>query len=350
MMRKLGMLLAAILMAAAAPAMAQPRDLKAKPGKVHKHKATGVKLAPALAGLERTGVTAFAGSETDIGANYWSADGSENITVFLYRNVSGSVPVWFDRARTTIALMNEKYRNSRSLGTRLFTPRGQDRATGLMEMFTAEGEFQSTGLMVFPVNGFYAKIRASSKSRDAAGLEQMMLAGINAIDWSSRIKEAAAAPVKDCATKLPDRGPAKLASTTSQDRMMSALIGGVIAQASALKTSPATVSFCREPGTPSVVYGIYRPDGSAERYMMALRDAGRAIIVGSSDLTQILSELKTAPRFSTSLVDLERTETFGDFQTLPLPDQALEMIQKTAPLSAASTWGDKKRVPHHQYV
>lgn len=342
-MRKSGMVLTAIAMAAAAPALAQPKDLQAKPGKEYKHKATGLKIAAALAGLERATVTAFGSAETDIGANYWSADGADNVTVFLYRNVSGSVPVWFDRGRATILLMPEKYRNPQSLGIRAFTPRGQDRATGLMEIFRTESQFQSTGVILFPVNGFYAKIRASSKSRDGAGLEQLMLSAVNAVDWRSRRTEAAAAPVKDCAAKLPDRSPAKLATMNSQDRMMSALIGGVIAQADAIKSTPSAITYCRETGPQTIPYGIYRPDASNERYMMAIRDAGRAIYVGSSDLTQILSEMKTAARYSISLVDMERTATFGDFQSLPLPDQALEMVEKTAPLSVASTWGDKKR-------
>lgn len=343
-MREFGMLLTAVSMIAGSPALAQSRDLQAKPGKIYHHKATGVELAPTMAGLERTAVTAFVGTETDVGVNYWSADGSENITIFLYRNVSGSVPVWFDRARTTVALMNDKYRNSRSLGTRAFRPRGQARDTGLMEMFSTESAFRSTGVILFPVNGFYIKIRASSKLRDAAGLEQMLLSGVNSIDWSSRVQDTAATPVQDCATRLPARDLATVATSTEQERMMLALVGGVVAQAGALKrAAPTTISFCREPGTPSVVFGIYRPDASPERYMMALRDAGRAVIVGSSDLTQILSEMKSTPRVSVSLVDMERTDTFGAYQSLPLPDQALEMVGKTAPLSVATTWGDKQR-------
>lgn len=342
-MRKLGMILAAISTAATVPAMAQPKDLQVKAGKPYKHKATGVKLAPALAGLERTAVTSFVGSETDIAANYWSANGTDNITVFVYRNVSGSVPVWFDRARTTVLLMPEKYQNARSLGIRAFTPRGQKQATGLIEVFTTESDFRSTGVILFPVNGFYVKIRASSKSRDAAGLEQLLLSGVNTIDWSSRQNEMAAVPMTDCVATLPNRNPAQLAPTNDKDRMMSALLGGVIAQAGAMKTTPARMTFCREPGTPTLPYGLYRPDASADRYMIALRDAGRAVIVGNSDFAQILSEMKTAPRVSISLVDMERTETFGDFESLPLPDQVMEMVAKTAPLSAASTWGDKKR-------
>ncbi len=125
--------------------------------------------------------------------------------------------------------------------------------------------------------------------------------------------------------------------------MMSALIGGIVAQSDALKKQPVALVYCREPGPASLAWGIYRGEGASDRYMMALSDAGRAIFVGSADLAALLTETKAAPRFSVSLADLEKTSTFGDFETLPLPDQAMEMIEKTAPLSVASTWGDKKR-------
>ena len=342
-MRIFGLLLAAALVAHTSTAIAQPGDLQAKAGKDWKHKATGVKLPAMLAGLQRDNVSAFGGAETDVGANYWSADRSDNITVFLYRNVSANAPVWFDRARSLILLHSTKYVNPRSLGIRAYTPRGQKAASGLMEIFATESQYRSTGVILFPVNGFYAKIRVSSKARDAAGLEQLILAATNTIDWTSRQKDFAAAPVHDCASPLPQRGPAKLATVSSEDRMMSALIGGVVAQAGAIKAAPSSIAYCREPGPLKIPFGLYRADGSNERFLMALLDSGRAIAVGSSDLTQILSELKTAPRISVTQIGLEKTSTFGDFETLPLPEQALEMIEKTQPLSVAETWGGKKR-------
>ena len=341
-MRFYALLLATASVALAPPAIAQPADL-AKAGKDWKHKATGVKLPATLAGLQRDSVSAFGGPETDVGANYWSADKSDNITVFLYRNVSGNAPVWFDRARSLILLQPAKYVNPRSLGIRSFTPRGQQAASGLMEIFATESQYRSTGAILFPINGFYAKIRVSSKSRDAVDLEQLILTAANTIDWTSRQKEFAAAPVQDCASALTQRGPAKLATVSSEDRMMSALIGGVVAQAGTIKDAPLSVVYCREAGSLKIPYAIYRADSSNEHYLMALLDSGRAIAVGSSDLTQILSELKTAPRVSVTHIGMEETSTYGDFETLPLPEQALEMVEKTRPLSVAETWGGKKR-------
>lgn len=342
-MRIFGLLLAAASVAHSSTAIAQPSDLQAKVGKDWKHKATGVKLPAMLAGLQRDNVSAFDGAETDVGANYWSADRSDNITVFLYRNVSANAPVWFDRARSLILLHSTKYVNPRSLGIRSFTPRGQQAASGLMEIFATEGQYRSTGVILFPINGFFAKIRVSSKSRDAASLEQLIVAAANSIDWASRQKEVAAARMQDCASPLPQRGPAKLATVSSEDRTMSALIGGIVAQASAIKTAPSSMVYCREAGPLKIPYGLYRADGSNERYLLALLDSGRAVAVGSSDLTQILSEMKTAPRVSVTHIGMEKTSTYGDFETLPLPGQALEMINKNRPLSVADTWGGKKR-------
>lgn len=342
-MRNLGVLLAAVSVAFGPPASAQPSNLQAKPGKSWKHKATAVKLPALLAGLQRENVSSYGGMETDISANYWSTDGATNITVFLYRNVSGNASLWFDRARSLILLQPAKYVKPRSLGIRSITPRGQSRASGLLEIFATESQYRSTGLILLPVNGFYAKIRASSKSLDAAGLEQLLITAGNSIDWASRRMEFASAPVQECASGLPQRGPARLATISSEDRMMSALIGGVVAQAAAMKAAPSSTVYCRDPGPLQIPYGLYRAGGSNESYLMALLDSGRAVAVGSSDLVQILLELKQTPRISVTHIALEKTSTYGDFETLPLPDQALEMIDKTQPISVAATWGGKKR-------
>lgn len=340
-MRSSALCLTAISMAAAAPLAAQPTDVPVKAGKEWKHKATGIRLPPTLAGLARDSMSTFGNPETDVWVNYWSADRADNVTVFLYRNVNGNAPLWFDRARSLITLLPQKYRNPRSSGIRAFTPRGQRNASGLMEVLATDSDYRSTGLILFPVNGFYAKIRASSSSRDPAAIEHLMLAAANAIDWSSRQVEAVAVPILDCPAPLPRRQPAKLAATSKDDRMMSALIGGLMAQVATTKAVPANIIYCREPGQAQIPYGLYRANSSNAAYTMALLDAGRSVAVGESGVTQIMTN--ATPRISVTFIDLDKTATFGDFASLPLPEQVVEMIEKTRPLSVATTWGDKRR-------
>ena len=77
---------------------------------------------------------------------------------------------------------------------------------------------------------------------------------------------------------------------------------------------------------------------------MALLDSGRAISVGESLMAQIFADMNKPKRVSVSHLGLESTATFADFETLPLPDQALQLVQTSNPLSVASTWGDKREV------
>ena len=339
-------LIGALVLCLGGQAFAQPTDLNAPPNKEWRHKPTKVRLPPTLLNLQRQKVVSFGGNDTDVAGDYWSADGSETVTIYLYRNVDGNVPVWFDRARTIINLVPEKYGTPISTGARPFTPRGQRATAGLMEIFTVSGkDFRSTGVMVLPVNGFYAKVRASSNTRDAAGLEQLMLAAVNAMNWTSGWQEVAAAPVADCPSPLPPRAPAKMAAASSDDEMMSALIGGLVSQSVSLDAKKAVpIAYCRERSPAQIPYGVYRPVGSANGFLLALVDSGRTISVGSSLITQILAEQKKPNRVSVSHVEMEATSTFPDFETLPLPGQAFQLVQNGNPLSVASTWGDKRDV------
>ena len=339
-------IIGAILLGIAAPAIAQPTDLRAAPNKEWRHKPTKVSLPHSLLNLQRQKIVSFGGSNTDVAGDYWSDDGLDTITIYLYRDVSGSVPVWCDRARTIITLVPEKYGTPTSSGPRPFTPRGQQAATGLMEIFTVSGkEFRSTGIMLLPVNGFYAKIRASSKTRDAVALEQLMLSAVNAMKWTSSWRQAAATPVADCGSPLAARPQAKLAATSTDDRMMSALLGGALAQAVTIDSKKSvSATYCRERGAPQIPYGVYRPAGSADSFLLALVDSGRAISVGNSAIVQILAEQNKSSRISVSHVELEGTSTYAEFETLPLPDQVLQLVETTSPLSVASTWGDKKEL------
>ena len=177
--------------------------IESKPGKPWKHKATGAALPATLAGLPRTSMVYFTSPEVDVAADYQNADGTEAVTLYVYRDVSGSVPVWFDRSRFYIMNLPDKFGTVTSTGVRPFTPRGQKVASGLIDSFSVTKGPKTTGLMIFPFNGFYVKIRASSGTRDVPALEALMLEAANTIDWSSK---ALVAWVVECARKITSLG------------------------------------------------------------------------------------------------------------------------------------------------
>lgn len=337
-----------LVVCAALLAVVSPLDAAAQtaiPAKANKtwgHKPTGLALPAQLAGLQRARLIWFSAPEVDVAGEYFSADGSDNLTVYLFRNTSGSVPVWFDRARFAVMVRRDRFGEVTPTGIRPFTPRGQASTTGLMGTYRTSGEHRSTGLAVLPLNGFYAKVRASSSKRDLPGLEALMMQVLNSFNWASRVPEPVAAAVAECTSPLPAGATARPLAATEQDRMMAGILGGLAAQVQNGKQAQpaAPQTFCQEPGQQQPAFGVYRPGASLERFTMAVGDGGRAVTVGRNGLAELVATEKSkAQRYSVSLVHLDKTETYGDFDALPSPAQVAEMIGRSRPVSVAGTWG-----------
>jgi hypothetical protein len=143
--------------------------IESKPGKPWKHKATGAALPDILAGLPRTNMVYFTSPEVDVAADYQNADGTEAVTLYVYRDVSGSVPVWFDRSRFYIMNLPDKFGTATSTGVRPFTPRGQKVASGLIDSFSVTKGPKTTGLMIFPFNGFLRENPGEFRDARCAG-------------------------------------------------------------------------------------------------------------------------------------------------------------------------------------
>lgn len=344
-------LLAAIVIASPVSAAT---DLKFDPNKRWEHKPTGIVLLPTLGAVKRNRLAWFSAPDVDVAGEYWSGDDNDTVTIYLYRNVSGDVPMWFDRARFYILNLPEKYGAVTPTGVRAFTPRGTTVTSGLMETYQLSKNGRSSALAVLPFNGFYAKFRATSKTRDLAGVEALLLEAVNTFDWSSKTKQRPAITIADCATPLAARGPAK--QLEGEDRMMAGLLGGLFAQVGKQvikgKPLPPPPTYCREPGQSSLSYGLYRADSDVEHFTLAVHDGGRAINVGRNGLTELVKreiaesdgKKDDQPRYTVNFVQLDKVETYSDFASLPLPGQAVEQVEKTRPVSTAGTWGkeDKK--------
>lgn len=323
------------------PANAQPTPLKIDAGKSWKHRPTGIQFPVTLAGLARTEVAEYTGNGAELAAQYEDGAKTDRVTVFLFRNVSGSVPLWFDRARYLIK-ESGRYGKPEAGGITSVTPKGHANASGLMESFSTNGQFRSTALAIFPVKDFYAKIRASSTALDRDKLGMLMAQVLAEFDGPKDRDSMAAAPIADCPTALPVRDAARLVKASEEDRMMAALLGGIASQVAAKedkKEKDPPVTYCREPVASRVEYGIYRQAGSDNRYMLATYDNGRAIFVGPDELGALVAEGNKPPRYGVTFYNMDRVDTFPQFEKLPTPEQAYELVNKGQPISSSGTWG-----------
>ena len=325
-----------------APASAQPTPLKIDASRSWKHDPTGTRLPVTLAGLTRTEVAEYTANGAEVAAQYHDTAGATWVTVFIYRNVSGNVPLWFDRARYLLR-ESGRYGKPEAGGITPVTPKGHANPSGLMESFAATGQFRSTGVAMFPVKDFYAKVRASSTALGREQLATLMAQVLAEFDGPKDRDSPAVTPIADCAAALPTREPAKLAKASEEDRMMAGLLGGILGQAAAKKEDKKDkgppLAFCREPVASRIEYGIYRHVGADNRYMLATYDNGRAIFVGPDELGALVAQGKKPARFGVTFYSMDRTDTFPQFETLPTPAQAYELVNKGQPISSSGTWG-----------
>ena len=87
-----------VVLLAVAPSAAQ-QPLPLDPGKAWKHKHSGIIVPATLAGTPRDRGMTYAPDELDLGLSFVVGDAAESLTVYIFRNTNGAVPVWFSQAQ-----------------------------------------------------------------------------------------------------------------------------------------------------------------------------------------------------------------------------------------------------------
>lgn len=340
-------LLAALFLAqsalfAAAPAAAQKaQEITLPAGQPWVHKHSGLSVPPVLEGLPRTRITALEPDQLDEYVNFESADGGTALTIYVYRHVTGSIPVWFDRAQWAIEKRGTFGTPEPLAPAAAFIPPHQSSASGLAITYSTTNEpYRSTAVAMLPLGAeWIVKIRYSSATLNAPQLRTHMDAVMKAIDWPANLPpQPTATPVAACPTPLSFKSKVKVLPPNTTET----LIGAALAGARPNAGSPgAPVLWCKDAdtlgGLPSA--GLFRPDASADSYLIALNDAGRGISVTPN--VAALFDKTAKPGWSVALVQMRQTVNFPPVDGLPDPGQLFHMLQTTKPVSAADTWGGK---------
>ncbi len=304
-----------------------PRTLEVPANASWQHAETGLILPSRVASLARISVRDTGSDELDLIADYESGDQALTTTVYVFRSQVPSAPLWFDRARTVLEQLKRfPIAPSGAAPVRTFAVPGGAAESGLRITYPlAGGSYSATALAIAPLNGWIVKVRMTSRSLDAEALDGNLASFIAGIRWPKNMATTpAAVPVEPCPTKL----TLKRAKMIKPD-MGQAIMGSLFAVAASSKAPSAPPVFCREPEQ-SVAYGVYRPAASTTSYLMALADAGRAISVGES----FNIDRAAQPRYSVTLLDLDRSSVFPSFDRLPPMKQVIELLQSTRPLAS----------------
>lgn len=344
-------LAAMMLWASVAPAQPPgPRRLELAAKASFKHRYSKVQLPPVLAGLPRSGAVEYEADQLDTMSEYARPDLSEVYTVFIFRNVAGGIPVWFDRASWML-----EHRSA--LGTPVlrraagFIPPGRANASGLLATYALTGKaYRSTGVALLPVGEWMVKMRASSQTLSPEELEARMKAALAEIVWQRKMAPApVAVPIASCETPLALSGNAKPAEKDDSSGA-AMLVGALIGQMGAVREAPKgavppVTRWCRD--SIEVAEGaVYRADEQKDGYLIALADSGRAIGAGRNAAMDILEDPEERKiggvRYEVQMIFLARTTTSALFDRLPPPAQALAIARNGPFATSFGTWGKGK--------
>jgi hypothetical protein len=345
-MRKLIVFACSLLVMSAAlagAAQAAPAEIRSNPRKDFKHAPSGVVIAPTAAGIGNRVIRQFDQNQLDVSANFTSADGSEFTTIYVFRNVSGSVPVWFDMAQQAMETNSSVGRMSLTIPPAAFIPAGMREARGLRAVYAPrEKGFVSSGLAFASVGGWYVKLRASSKTLTPQQMVARLEQSFAAIRWPRDSAGAAVSPIAPCRTPLLPLAQAQPTPDAEALVMLSAFVGVPIAP----KAQPVPgATWCRDT-TPVADGRLYRNNEQTDGYLFAFTDAGRGVSVGpvpSADTVQEDSK-PGRPAWVAELRDVHENIGLGIFNSPPPVEQVAELLRSGRSAYSVSTWGKNMNI------
>lgn len=328
-------------------ALADVTPIPVREGQPFKHKPSGIIVPAETTGLTRGPVQEYDDKQLDVIVDFESPDKGEVTTIYLFRNVTGDVPVWFDRIDDVIAKSDRFGKVTQVVPPTAFTPAGQSGARGMHAAYAAAGTgWTSTGAALTQTGEWYVGIRASSKLLTAEQLLARMDSTFASLKWP---KEKFAAPaayrLADCAKPLAQANDAEpVVEDTGTLALVSALTGAISKDVKAA-VSPEPATWCREPAhIPNA--GVYRPDGADDRFLIAYQDAGRGVWVAPNGLAGILAGASSNGdlNYSVEFITMDRRIGFGSFKTLPTIAQALWQATHGSELYSTGTWGKSTNI------
>lgn len=321
-----------------------------RPASEYKHPHTKITLPATLAGLSLTKAQSLYADSLDTATEYSNENNDTVISFYIFRKTNGDVPLWFDRANMVLQANGRWGKVTPVIDAQSFTPPKQTSASAMRVIYAAEGSpigMKSTGLALLEVNDWYVKIRASSRTLDPNALNTALDQALAGVHWPSKITPVpAAVAIAPCTTKLTFAEKVAPAQQSQDDKMMSALLGGIMESAVEEKIKkekkPAdSPRWCRDASS-SAMLGVYRSSDAVNHYMLGLADSGRAIAHGEDQLGALVrKDNKKEPRaeYSVTLYVPDQRLIYAPLNGLSPPDQLYNYIEKANAISSMGTWG-----------
>lgn len=348
------LILCALLAPVSAPAQ-QASDVTIPADKPYRHKPTGLAVPPVLDRIPRVRAEALT-PELDEFVEFKTANGDEHITVYVFRHVSGTVPIWADRVAWQIEHHDVYGGTKLAAPIAAFVPPGQTNPSGLIGIYApGKGPYRSTAFAFMPLGAeWYVAFRYSSVALKPAELDGRLREVIAALQWPKNIEvQPDAAPITYCTTPLALSGRAN--PVEDENAMAAALITSIVAvpiHSKDRKQQPPApaIRWCQDAGRYDGLdsHGVYRPVDTTDRYLIAFGDAGVGAMSGPADgsLAEFLKvkDKDAPPNWTVTLFQLGKSSFYRRFDRLPPPDQLYAIVTREPSQSSVTTWGKNSNI------
>ncbi len=335
----------------AVPAAAQ-RELQIDPDVAWTHPHSGIVVPSSLAGAIRTKAQEFAPDFLNISFSFELAETADQLSLYIYRNTNGAVPVWFEQARRGIEGRDTYANPQLAFGIESYGWPGHQAWQGQRAIYaTPDSRYAtSTGLALFSVNGWYVKLRATSTTMSPEELAQLIDRTFAELTPpETEFSQQPVVAIAECAKRLEFKKKAKEAKTDDGASLLGSLLGGLVANKVAEEKASAEpgepVTWCRD-GELNRMQVAYRANESTDSYLIALGDSGIGVSVAPDSLGMLLSDDKGKKdkRFSISVITDDQRINFVPQNRLPSFKRVLDVINDNRRVGSVSTWGEDSTV------
>lgn len=296
------------------------------------HAWTGAELLPSLGGLDRTGIEDYGKDLVDIAASYREASGDSWATIYLFRAGLVDASIWHDRILATVAQQTAYGKLDMEHGqSQFFTPRSGGELSGLRTVIpSSEG---STGVAIFPKDDWLVVIRFTSHTLDAAALDARLATLTDSLSLAASRRPVAPAYAMAPCTDAISGEQANLAKPEMAEALMIAMMVELAdepddkQETKELPKLRPDRQFSRDTSS-TAGYGVYRPGGSVEHFIIAISDAG---VTASVDRSEALEELGHGKRYALTLGTTTETLVFAPFTAMPTPEAVFAAINGAVP-------------------
>lgn len=317
-----------------APVVAEDNGPAARPVATWSHDRSGLALPAALAGFARGDSKQFDEDGYNIGNAFGDPATGSWADLYIYRAAPASIALWADRAAAGMfanPILGDVDVNAVKV-TRFTPPNRAGEKSGLRIVTPTKGDLTASGLALWLHDGWPVKLRISSKTLEAAALEARMVQFIGLVALPDAARPAPAlAEIADCTAPM---APGKRAKLIKLDMTAILMLGGMLKVArdkEAEAVAGEDPVWCRDAAS-QPQYGIYRREGQANHYLIALGDSGTSLWVKAYDMGPLM---KPSKGFLVTQSNGVTDAAYPPFDRLPTPRQVLGLPGKVAPVFSA---------------